>query len=148
MNLTWQRYDHDSLTEALSRSFCLYVFHHPDDGDRPYYIGKAKYFGTAQPQGYERTARYNAGYVHLVAGMLRSGFSLYIASLGEQNFASAESYEQELIARWNPVRPQKRNEALRQAVTTEKPWTAANAALQATGKSGPPLSACVVRQQK
>lgn len=130
MNLTWTRYDHDSLSEALSRSFCLYVFHHPDDGDRPYYIGKAKYFGTTQAKGYTGEARYNGGYVHLVAGMLRSGFSLYVASLGEQNFASAESYEQELIARWNPVRPQKRKEALRQAVTTKKPWTAANTALQ------------------
>jgi hypothetical protein len=126
MQITWERYDHNSLDDALSTSFCLYVFYHPVDGDRPYYIGKAKYFGTNQSTGYEAAARYNGGYVHLVAGMLRSGFSLYIARLGEQNFESAESYEQELIAQWNPVRPQKRKEHLRKPVATEKPWRAAN----------------------
>jgi len=125
MPLTWKRYDHNSLDAALSRSFCLYIFHHPTDGDRPYYIGKAKYFGTKQSKGYTASARYNSGYVHLVAGMLRSGFSLYIASLGEQNFKLAESYEQELIAQWNPIRPQKRKAYLLQKpFITEKPWNA------------------------
>lgn len=61
MQLTWERYDHNSLDNALSKSFCLYVFHHPIDGDRPYYIGKAKYFGTNQSKGYEPAARYNEG---------------------------------------------------------------------------------------
>lgn len=126
MKLTWKRYDHNSLDEALSRSFCLYVFYHPKDGDRPYYIGKAKYFGTKQSKEYEAAARYNGGYVHLVAGMLRSGFSLYIASIGEQNFESAESYEQELIAQWNPVRTQKRKDHLRKPVITGKPWGKVN----------------------
>jgi hypothetical protein len=69
-----------------------------------------------------RVARYNGGYVHLIAGMLRSGFLLYIASLGKNNFISAESYEQELISLWNHVRPQKRKKDLRQIVITEKPW--------------------------
>jgi len=125
MRLTWKRYDHNSLDAALSQSFCLYTFHHPKDGDRPYYIGKAKYFGTKQSEGYKASARYNGGYVHLVAGMLHSGFSLYIASLGEQNFKLAESYEQELIAKWNPIRPQKRNNYLLQKhFITEKPWNA------------------------
>jgi len=102
------------------------VFHHPVDGDRPYYTGKAKHFGTNQSKGYEAAARYNSGYVHLIAGMLRSGFFLYIASLGEHNFEAAESYEQELMAQWNPVRPQKRKEHLRKPVITEKPWKALN----------------------
>ncbi len=122
MQLTWIRYDHDSLDNALSSSFCLYVFHHPIDGDRPYYIGKARFFGTKQDKGYKASARYNSGYVHLIAGMLRSGFSLYVASLGEQNFESAECYEQELIARWDPIRRQKRNASLCKPVITKKPW--------------------------
>ena len=130
MKLTWERFDHNSLDDALSRSFCLYVFHHPEDGDRPYYIGKAKYFGPNQDKGYTREARYNAGYVHLVAAMLRSGYSLYIASLGEEHFESAENYEQELIAQWNPVRPQKRKEHLRKLVFTEKPWKAGSQQFQ------------------
>ena len=122
MHLIWQRYDHDSIKEALTRSFCLYVFHHPDDGDRPYYIGKAKYFGTKQLSGYTPQARYNSGYVHLLFGMLRSGFSLYIADLGESKFNLAENYEQELIHLWDPIRPQKRKSHLRQPVITEMPW--------------------------
>lgn len=137
MRLTWEHYDQNSLNEALSRSFCLYVFHNPVDGDRPYYIGKAKYLGTNQSKGYQTAARYNGGYVHLVAGMLRSGFSLYVASLGEENFKLAESYEQELIAQWNPIRPQKRKDHLRKPVISEKPWIAANQRLQADAAQTP-----------
>ena len=121
MRLSWNRYDHASIDAALSQSCCLYILHHPDDGDRPFYIGKAKYFGTKQPTGYKASARYNSGYVHLVAGMLGSGFVLYIAPIGEEAFRDAESYEQELIARWDPVCAQ-RTKAGRKAVEIIKPW--------------------------
>jgi hypothetical protein len=121
MQLTWKRFDLTTIDAALSQSFCLYVFYHKQDGDRPFYIGKAKYFGTKQPFGYKGSARYNSGYVHLLAGMLRSGFSLYIASIGETAYRNAEYYEQELIAQWNPVRKQK-TKSVRKAVTTTKPW--------------------------
>ena len=104
MKLSWKKFDLESLDAAASQSFCLYVFHHPQDGDRPFYIGKAKYFGTKQSSGYKASARYNSGYMHLVAGMLRSGFSLYIAHIGQKAFDEVESYEQELIGIWNPVR--------------------------------------------
>jgi hypothetical protein len=126
MQLNWQKYDYSLLDEALKNSFCLYVFHHTQDGDRPFYIGKAKYFGTKQSNGYKGSARYNSGYVHLVAGMLRNGFSLYIASLGEINFANAENYEQELIHLWAPVRPQKKKKYIKQLVMPEKPWVNVN----------------------
>ena len=125
MRLSWERFDLSSIDYALSQSFCLYVFHHPDDGDRPFYIGKAKYFGTKQASGYKPSARYNSGYVHLLVGMLRSGFSLYIAPIGKAAFADAESYEQDLIAQWNPVRVQKTSVS-RKVVKTEKPWVAAH----------------------
>jgi len=121
MKLYWERFDINKIDEALSKSFCLYVFHHPDDSDRPFYIGKAKYFGTKQPSGYKGSARYNSGYMHLLSGMLRSGFVLYIATIGEQEYLEAEAYEQELIALWNPVRLQK-TKPIRKAVITEKPW--------------------------
>lgn len=121
MQLSWKKFDLSSLNTAASQSFCLYVFHHPQDGDRPFYIGKAKYFGTKQASGYKGSARYNSGYMHLVAGMLRSGFSLYIAQIGEKAFEQAESYEQELIAIWNPIRKQ-RVKDMRKPVKTTKPW--------------------------
>lgn len=121
MRLSWNRFDLSSLDLALARSFCLYVFHHPQDGDRPFYIGKARFFGTQQPDGYEAAARYNSGYVHLLAGLLRSGFSLYIAEIGEAAFADVEAFEQELIETWNPIRPQKRT-SIRKTVDTRKPW--------------------------
>lgn len=121
MRLTWRRYDYENLNLSLSESFCLYAFHHPDDRDRPFYIGKARHFGTQQALGYEPSARYNSGYVHLIAGMLRSGFRLYIAHIGEAAFADAEKYEQELIALWNPVRHQ-RTKGSRLPVQTTKPW--------------------------
>lgn len=109
------------MDNALRHSHCLYVFHHPEDGDRPFYIGKAKIFGTKQSSGYNGSARYNSGYVHLLAGMLRSGFSLYIAQIGEAAFADIEGYEQELIAQWNPIRKQKIKQ-FRKVVVTTKPW--------------------------
>lgn len=121
MRLTWRKYEYQTLDSCLSESFCLYVFHHPNDGDRPFYIGKARHFGTKQASGYKGTARYNSGYLHLVAGMLRSGFSLYVASIGKRAFANVEKYEQELIARWNPIRPQRVKPA-RLSVQTAKPW--------------------------
>ena len=121
MNLSWHRYTFGSVDEALSNSYCLYVFHHPQDGDRPFYIGKAKYFGTKQASGYVGSARYNSGYQHLLAGMLRSGFSLYIAPIGEAAFQDVEGYEQELIALWEPIRKQKIKNVRRQVVTA-KPW--------------------------
>lgn len=121
MNISWEKFTFETMDSAQKKCFCLYVFHHPQDGDRPFYIGKAKYFGTKQKEGYMRSARYNAGYAHLIAGMLRSGFSLYIASIGEVAFLEAESYEQELISQWNPVRKQRRKQS-RKALVTEKPW--------------------------
>ncbi|WP_141710674.1 hypothetical protein [Paraburkholderia nodosa] len=121
MHLVWNRFDYQTLDEALSQSFCLYVFHHPVDGDRPFYIGKAKLFGTKQKSGYAGTARYNSGYVHLIAGMLRSGFSLYIAEVGADHFDDVEGYEQELIAQWNPIRPQ-RIKVVRKPVASVRPW--------------------------
>jgi hypothetical protein len=121
MHLNWTRFNLETLPAALSQSHCLYAFHHPDDGDRPFYIGKAKHFGTKQAEGYKASARYNSGYLHLVVGMLRSGFSLYIAPIGEAAFPEAEAYEQELIALWNPVRVQK-IKPKRAAVETVKPW--------------------------
>ena len=121
MRLVWKKYDFRTLEASLSVSFCLYVFHHPDDGDQPFYIGKARHFGTRQSAGYRASARYNSGYVHLIAGMLRSGFQLYVARIGERYFADVEKYEQELIALWNPIR-QQRIEAARLPVRTSKPW--------------------------
>jgi hypothetical protein len=125
MDLSWQEFDLDSLDLALSRSFCLYAFHHMQDGDRPFYIGKAKYFGTQQADRYEAAARYNSGYIHLVAGLLRSGFSLYIAEIGEAAFADVEAFEQTLIEVWNPIRPQKRT-SVKKPVDTRKPWNGAD----------------------
>lgn len=122
MKLSWQKYTYESLDDALSQNYCLYMFHHPHDGDRPFYIGKAKYFGTKQDKGYTGAARYNSGYLHLVVGMLRSGFVLYVANIGESNFEDAECYEQELIHLWNPVMLQKRKPNIRKAVKTLKPW--------------------------
>lgn len=121
MILTWKCYDFSTLDKAISQSYCLYVFYHPDDGDRPFYIGKAKFFGTKQQFGYIASARYNSGYMHLLAGMLRSGFLLYIASIGESAYPEAEAYEQELIALWKPIRKQK-TKSLRKHVNTVKPW--------------------------
>lgn len=121
MKLNWQAFTYQNATEALSRSYCLYVFHHPDDGDRPFYIGKAKYFGPNQADGYKSSARYNAGYQHILMGLLRSGFTVYIAEIGQDAFVQVEEYEQELIAQWNPVRKQK-IKAGRSAVDTSKPW--------------------------
>lgn len=132
MELHWQRFDVNTLKEAMGQCYCLYAFHHPADGDRPFYIGKAKYFGTKQAEGYKASARYNGGYVHLIEGMLRQGFSLYVACIGERAFAHAEAYEQELIARWQPVRVQ-RKKKVRKRLFTVVPWkTAANKRLQAT----------------
>jgi len=121
VRLAWKRYEYQTLDSCLAESFCLYVFHHPDDGDRPFYVGKARHFGTKQPSGYKATARYNSGYLHLIAGMLRAGFSLYVARIGEKAFADVEKYEQELIALWNPIRKQ-RIKASRLPVETKKPW--------------------------
>ena len=123
MHLTWEKFTHESLDAALGHSHCLYAFHHPNDRGRPFYIGKAKIFGTKQAAGYARSARYNSGYVHLIAGMLRSGYSLYLAPIGESAFADVEAYEQELIALWNPIRKQK-IKPLRKAVVTTAPWAA------------------------
>jgi len=121
MQLNWRHFTIENALEAQACSYCLYVFHHPDDGDRPFYIGKAKYFGPKQVGGYKRAARYNAGYQHLLMGLLRSGFSLYIAEIGESLFTNAEDYEQSLIHQWNPVRIQ-RSKASRFPVHGAKPW--------------------------
>lgn len=121
LTLTWEKFTHENLDAALGHSYCLYAFHHPLDGDRPFYIGKAKLFGTKQASGYSRSARYNSGYVHLIAGMLRSGYSLYIAPIGESAFVDVEAYEQELISRWNPIRKQ-RIKLSRKTVVTDTPW--------------------------
>ena len=121
MQLAWEKFTYNSIDDAIRHSHCLYVFHHPQDGDRPFYIGKARAFGTKQASGYTGSARYNSGYMHLLAGMLRSGFSLYIAPIGQADFVDAESFEQELIALWNPIRKQK-IKRIRKAVVTAKPW--------------------------
>jgi hypothetical protein len=122
MRLAWKKFDEGMLGEALAQSFCLYVFHHPKDGNRPFYIGKAKYLGCNQPSGYKRSARYNSGYQHLIAGLLHSGYSLFIAPLSESAFVDAETYEQELIALWNPIREQRVKVGVRKSVETVKPW--------------------------
>lgn len=121
MQLGWKQFGKDSIDQALAQSFCLYVFHHPDHGDRPFYIGKARYFGTNQRDGYRRSARYNGGYVHLLDGMLTSGFSLYILPIGESAFPDAEGFEQTLIEAWKPIRPQRTTKA-RKAIDLTKPW--------------------------
>jgi hypothetical protein len=118
--LTWICYK--TVEKAITQSFCLYVFYHPQDKDRPFYIGKAKYFGTKQKEGYKQSARYNGGYLHLIAGMLCSGFKLYIAEIGEDLFAHAEDYEQFLIEQWNPVQNKLRKKRNFVKFTTEKPW--------------------------
>jgi len=51
---------------------------------------------------------------------------LYIAPLGDKNFANAENYEQELIDLWNPIRPQKKKKFTKQLVAPEKPWGSVN----------------------
>jgi hypothetical protein len=127
MKLNWQRFDAQNVAEALLKRHCLYAFHHPDDGDRPFYIGKAKYFGPTK--GRTSSARYNAGYQHLIVGLLRAGFSLYIAEVGEAAFEHAEEYEQWLIERWRPVRKQ-RIKASRRSLQTTKPWSTSKSALQ------------------
>jgi len=99
LELSWHCYLEADLDAALSQCFCLYVLYHPRDGERPYYIGMAKYFGTKQPDGYKASARYNSGYIHLLSGLLREGYRLYIAPIGEQEYGRGEPYEQELIHR-------------------------------------------------
>lgn len=121
MKASWEKYDLDSLDEAKKCNHCLYVFYHPKDEGRPFYIGKAKYFGTDQEEGYKGSARYNSGYINLIAGMLREGFILYIAMIGEEEFSNVELYEAELIDKWNPIRNQKRSPN-RLPVNTEMPW--------------------------
>lgn len=124
MKLSWKKYTYETLDFALKQNYCLYAFHNPQDGDRPFYIGKAKFFGSKQADGYKSSARYNSGYTHLISGMLRSGFDLYIARVGEEKFSEIECYEQELIAQWNPIR-QQRIKPIRKPVVTEKPWALA-----------------------
>ena len=136
MRLTWKRYDYKTLDSCLSESFCLYVFYHPNDRRRPFYVGKARHFGTRQPSGYKASARYNSGYLHLLAGMLRAGFRLYVARIGQKAFANVEKYEQELIARWDPIRKQ-RIRGARLAVETRKPWRLGQS--RSTKKRGPNL---------
>jgi hypothetical protein len=121
MKISWKKFDLKSLEKTAGQVYCLYVFHHRKDKDRPFYIGKAKFFGTKQASGYKASARYNSGYIHLVTGMLRSGFTLYIASIGKKAFKNAECYEQELIAKWNPIQKQ-RIKNIRKSVKTRKPW--------------------------
>lgn len=121
MRLDWEKFDYKTANDALSRSFCLYVFHHPDD-ERPYYIGKAKYFGKNQPDGRRDNARYSGGYEHLVVGMLRGGFNLYVASIGKKAFKFATDYEQALIEQWNPIRDQDRRKYTIRSVETTMPW--------------------------
>lgn len=121
MKICWKAYTSNDLDRALSECFCLYAYHHPSDGDRPFYIGKAKYFGTKQSDGYKASARYNSGYSYLIEGMLRAGYTLYIAPIGQDAFANVEAYEQDLIAQWQPIRKQ-RIKPYRLPVSTQKPW--------------------------
>jgi hypothetical protein len=121
--LTWKCYQLAELNQALGESYCLYVWHHPDDGERPQYIGKAKFFGTKQSHGYARSARYNSGYEYLIELALRGGTNLYIARLGEVDFAHAESFEQALIAMWQPLRKQRRKWTPEIQFSTTPPWT-------------------------
>lgn len=122
--LDWVRYQLADLQSALSASNCLYVWHHPDDGDRPQYIGKAKFFGTRQSSGYVASARYNSGYEYLLELALRGGTNLYIAKLSPENFAKAESIEQALIEKWQPLRKQKRKATPEVQFSAVKPWSA------------------------
>ncbi len=121
MKLCWKAYKINDLDQALGECFCLYAYHHPTDGDHPFYIGKAKYFGAKQSSGYKASARYNSGYSYLVEGMLRAGYTLYIAAIGEEAFANVEAYEQDLIAQWQPIRKQC-IKPHRLPVSTRKPW--------------------------
>ena len=122
MEPNWKKYTEDNWISSLSESYCLYVFYHKKDSGRPWYIGKAKYFGTKQDCGYKANARYNSGYRHLVAGMLHAGFELYIANIGKEDYRNLEGYEQELIHEWNPISHQKRVGAVRKAINHKKPW--------------------------
>lgn len=121
--LSWKAYTEESLSEAFAANYCLYVLHHPGDGDTPYYVGKAKYFGPNQPEKYVGSARYNGGYSHLLSGLLRSNFTLYIAHIGLEEFQNAERYEQSLIAAWKPIR-NKRLSNDRKPVCIDRPWRA------------------------
>jgi hypothetical protein len=120
--LNWKLYTTDNFEEALAKNNCLYVIYNTEDNDRPYYIGKAKYFGAKQAEGYRRSARYNSGYTHLLTALLRANYKLYIASLGKGYYEKAESYEQELIHEWNPIREQRRKPNIRKRVQLVKPW--------------------------
>lgn len=122
--LRWVRYQLADLESALGASNCLYVWHHPDDGDRPQYIGKAKFFGVRQSSGYKGSARYNSGYQYLLELALRGGTNLYIAELSEENFDEAESFEQALIEEWRPLRKQRRKVTSSVNFSTVKPWAA------------------------
>lgn len=122
-SLRWVRYQLSNFEEALGASYCIYVWHHPDDGDRPRYIGKAKFFGKKQNSGYASNARYNAGYEYLIELALLGGADLYIANLGEDDFAFAESIEQALIEQWRPLRKQKRKPVPVFPFSTTKPWS-------------------------
>jgi hypothetical protein len=124
LTLDWVRYRLADLQSALSASNCLYVWHHPDDDDRPQYIGKAKFFGTRQSTGYRSSARYNSGYEYLLELALRGGTNLYIAKLSPENFTNAESFEQALIEKWQPLRKQKRKATPEVQFSTVKPWSA------------------------
>lgn len=121
LTLHWESFTDRTLSEALAKRYCLYVLHHRRDGNRPYYIGKAKFFGPSQPDGYRSAARYNGGYQHLLSGLLRSGFTLYIAEIGNAAYARAGQYEQCLIDQWNPVQNRRRH-SHRLAVNGERPW--------------------------
>lgn len=122
MKLSWSKHTSDNLDEALAKCFCLYVFYDPTQGKGAFYIGKAKYFGTKQEKGYTASARYNSGYVHLIEGLLSTGFELYISEIGEQEFENAEGYEQELIHLWSPTRKQKLKPEIRKPVQSPLPW--------------------------
>lgn len=36
MELHWKRFDLKALQDAMGQSYCLYAFHHPANGDRPF----------------------------------------------------------------------------------------------------------------
>jgi hypothetical protein len=119
--LNWQAFSLSTINEALAKRCCLYALHHRRDRNRPYYIGKAKHLGPRNGGEYIASARYNGGYKHLLTGLLRSGFVLYVAELGAQAFRHAVKYEQALIEGWDPICGQRRTKG-HLPVDLSRPW--------------------------
>ncbi len=109
----WKRYK--TYDAAAPCAKCLYVFWHPDDPERPFYVGKAKRFGGTG-------ARYNQGYSYLVKGLLKYGYQLYIACLTDAQFQDVEGYELMLIKAWKPRHNSRLRRTTPLPIDTAHPW--------------------------